>query len=439
MTIQTWPKDTFDAVSVIAKNCQCKIIGVDIEQVSLETKSGPLHPDGIVFEVTQGWLQIQILDEEEHDSAFTLQLPKSKVWVVNLSTWWSKAEINNLQLRTYARVVEGDLDLCDCRGKFSISCTKGKFHLERCSEQSVPDQPILNDLPPVIPPFPGSAEFRGPWHGERGEAWDWYNMSPEDWSEWGTHFGKEARTWALQFSQMFSPMTRADPNAGLQLHISKAEAEIKQITMYSCSIVLSKGVLKLEGGQIRDLAINGSHSNLECRSVLPSGLWNIKTNRGDIKIALPSDTQARIDAAARRGDIHANIPMVRVPRPGPESETTTRMVGTTGPSQADNAQLNLSTIHGNIEIELQKSPAVIYIPLSKQAEEKAPASSTPGEAVSPEVSSPAPVPAESSPEQSGQPGEQQAETKYDSQLAVLQSLSEGIISVAEAEVMLKTL
>jgi len=149
--------------------------------------------------------------------------------------------------------------------------------------------------------------------------------------------------------------------------------------------------------------------DIECESILPTGDWNLRANRGDVRLSLPSDTTARLDLTTRHGDIHSKTPLVRVTRQGPESWHGNRMVGSIG-AKTESAvhEIDVSTLSGDIEIQTQQTTSQYY---EKSENENPPAA--------PPVTKSVDV--------------------CDTPLAVLTALSEGKISVDEAERLLREL
>jgi hypothetical protein len=149
--------------------------------------------------------------------------------------------------------------------------------------------------------------------------------------------------------------------------------------------------------------------DIECESILPTGDWNLRAHRGDVRLSLPSDTTARLDLTTRHGDIHSKTPLVRVTRQGPESWHGNRMVGSIG-AKTESAvhEIDVSTLSGDIEIKTQSTTGPYY----EKSEAEKP-SSTPPITKSADV--------------------------YNTPLAVLTALSEGKISVDEAERLLREL
>jgi hypothetical protein len=430
---QTWALDAFDAVSILASSGQFTITGSDSDQVVLESEDGTFYLQDLFLQINQSWLQIRLPDEHHNASLLILRLPKRKAWVVDLSTWWGKIEVSHLDVRLQASLGEGDLAVIDCRGVLSLSCAKGKVTLDRFTELGVPERPPM-PVQTAAPNFGPGMDPKQP-----GDPWDWSDWGSREWTDWGLRFGEQARNWALQFSQMFGPVDRMNPNAGIYLHISKGDGDLRQISARSCSIFLSKGNLKLEGGQIHDLSLRAAHSNVDCKSILPVGSWGIKTNHGNVLLALPANTQSRIDAAARNGDIRSDAPLVRVPRPGPESGHAVRMVGNIGQSKGDTAQISLAVTHGNIKIELQKDrSSYSYAEPNIRPEAEVPPVDRKMEP-EPVTGLQEAAPLQVNPSPSDRPVQNSTPKAQDTQLAILQALSDGAISVDEAEQLLKNL
>ena len=469
---RAWPSDAFDALGIVALDGQVEIEGTDGEQVELEAEFDKRAARDLVLEPTGRWLQLHSW-EQHGEAQFTLRLPKKKAWVVDISAAQGEVKIDGIQARLRVMVGKGEIEIKDCRGIFNLASGKGEVEMEHCVEAEMPERPPLPQ--PQFqaahatepPPEPESSSMPGE-HGMAGEfrvhfgrgprmrhrmkpdiSWDWFGFDADDWSEWGAQFGEQARLWAQQFATHFVGTVEWLPEkAGVSVKIGKGDIKLQEIEAQSCAVKLASGNVDLDGGRIESLEVDVRHGDVECESVLPAGEWAIEVKNGNIQLALPSNTQARLDVATRHGDIDSQVPLVRVGRPGPESRYGGRMVGTIGQAEGNIAQVSLTALHGDIEIRLKQeksSFATKPIPSAPQPEAKAPdgnpppappAQTTVGSSTTAE---PTPAAAAMSHKPKDEIGAAQAAPAYDSQLAVLQALSEGKITVEEAGQLLQSM
>jgi hypothetical protein len=90
-----------------------------------------------------------------------------------------------------------------------------------------------------------------------------------------------------------------------------------------------------------------------------SGAFDIATGKGDIFVDVPVGVPIRVEALVNGGDVHSDIPLVSVGRPGPRG-TVQRFVGATGsPSVTDRLNVRLRTDRGDIRV---RSVAVVSTP-----------------------------------------------------------------------------
>ncbi|MDR3576719.1 MAG: DUF4097 family beta strand repeat-containing protein [Anaerolineaceae bacterium] len=429
---RTWPADAFDAISLWAPGIELVIKGTGEDEVRLESQFSGQVLREFKLEPVERWLQVHMWDEHVSQVPFTLYLPEKKSWVVDCSAAWGKVEISDIQARLQVTLQKGEIKLTNCRGIFAITSGDGYVEMKHCTEVDMPERPAN---PQSSPNFQTSTFDEG--DGKSRFFRNWRYWAAEDWADWGMEFSEKARAWGQQFGQFLDNMGWEPPHkAGISLHMSRGGVRFEDIQSDTCLIKVSKGNTVLERGLITELDIFLSHGNLDCKSVLPAGDWLIEASHGNIHLSLPADTQARLDVATRQGDIHSEIPLVRVARPGPEARFGGRMVGTIGPVEAISSQISLAASHGNIDIDLQqaKSPYPRK-PAQKQAAQKVeqPAAQSPNE-----------MPPQAEPESAQNLSVPEAEapvatapqSEADPRLAILQALHDGAISVDEAEQLL---
>jgi DUF4097 and DUF4098 domain-containing protein YvlB len=221
----------------------------------------------------------------------------------------------------------------------------------------------------------------------------------ESWAQWGGEFGE--KFLRRFFGQIPGTTT------GINIQTGKGDVNLEEINAKSCVIRAARGDARLKRGEVGSLDMKIIAGDIESESCLPTGDWNLRANRGDIKLSLPADTSARLDVTTRHGDIHSKTPLVRVTRQGPESWHGNRMVGSIGTKiEGKIPEIRLSTLSGDIEIKTQSTTGPYY----EKSEAEKPSST--------------PVAGESA-------------GLYDTSLSILTALSEGKISVDEAERLLR--
>jgi hypothetical protein len=433
-TEYTWPAEAFDAISILAHDGRFKIEGTEGDQVQLEGDWTPFPP-GLEPEPQGRWLRLQLW-QPPNGARFTLRLPKNKAWVVELSAARGRLEAKDIQARLQIMLQRGEIRVENCRGTFNLMSGQADVKFEHCTEVDMPEPPPQpeGEPEPQATPVEEGMGATGEFHFGREmphPPWDWLSWAEGDWAAWGMRVSQQAMAWAQQFSQISEQWGWRPQKAGLNLRIGKGNVHLEKIEAKACLVSLSKGDVKLEQGRIARLEANTAHGDVTCESIMPVGDWSIKTSHGNIRLSLPSEAQVRLDVATRRGDIRTEVPLIRVSRPGPEARRGGRMVGTLGQAGETADQISLATINGNIVIDVLqgKSPYA-----AKPAQEDAPF----------EATAPAPQPAAASSTSAETEGEKvasaagPAQPAYDSQLAILQALSEGHISVEEAEQLLRS-
>jgi hypothetical protein len=428
-TEYTWPAEAFDAISILARDGRFTIEGTEGDQVQLEGDWAPFPP-GLRPEPLGRWLRLQLW-QPSNGARFTLRLPKKKAWVVELSAARGRLEANDIQARLQVMLQKGEIRVENCRGIFNLVSGQANVKFERCIEADMPEPPPLpeGEPEPQTMPIEEGMAATGEFHFGRERphpAWDWLSWAEGDWAAWGMRMSQQAVAWAQQFGQIFEQWGWRPQTAGLNLRIGKGSVHMEKIEAQACMVSLSKGDVKLEQGRIARLDATTAHGDVKCESIMPVGDWSIKTSHGNIRLSLPSEAQARLDVATRHGDIRTQVPLIRVPRPGPEARRGGRMVGTLGQADETAAQIGLATINGNIVIDLLpgKSPYA-----GGPAQANAPVEAT---ASAPQPAAASSASAETEP-QKDDAAASPVQPSYDSQLAILQALSERHISVEEAE------
>jgi hypothetical protein len=420
-----WPADSCDGISIWTPGGDVSITGTDDEQIKLESDVEEQFPRPDVGQIAGRWLLIRLFGRRPDEGEFALHLPKDKKWVVQLSAARGDVSISDIQARLRVDLQRGDVQVENCQGIFTIAAGQGDIKLERCAEMEMPELPPQPDgsLDFRIPPFPEGTVNVGP-----GRHWRWDNA--EDWATWGMEVANQARNWGQQFRQIFGSVGWISQKDGVSLHVGHGDANLETVETSACAIRLGSGDTTIEDGWIASLQVKTGRGDIQCDSVMPAREWAIETAHGDINLSLPANAQARLDVATRHGSIHSDVPLVRVGRPGPEARYGGRMVGTMGKSDADTAEISLVAMHGDIQVDVESAPSPYT---GKQAFQYTPAQPAAAPAVGATVTESAAA------EQTAPAMEHAGTSEQSTEMAILQSLSEGKISAAEAEQLLRNL
>ncbi|MGB8648447.1 MAG: DUF4097 family beta strand repeat-containing protein [Anaerolineae bacterium] len=493
----SWPAESVDAIRITLLKGQVAIEGTDGNQIELEGEMDQRGGREVRLDPMGRWLPLSLWGRHG-ESNFTLRLPKSKAWVVDLYATQAEVEVSDIQARLSVRLGKGDVRVENCRGQFALMAGRGDVEIEGCTEADMPERPPVPEgmnaqfgpipptppIPPIppVPPIP-PMEANGPkvefGFGHRGRMHmrmdpkmrikmrmgrgddrpgaepegDWEDWNGEEWARWGEEIGERAAAWAEGFvSQVFSQFGGVIDKKGVSLQLGRGDVKIEDLTARECHIGMGGGDVELDGGCIDNLTIQSSHGDIEIDEVLPAGTWSVDLRHGDIELSLPSDTRARLDVATRHGDIQSDVPLVRVNRPGRESRHGGRMVGTSGPSEGAIAQISLTTVKGDIHItgpkgesgRRERAPESAWFtpppppPTSAPTTDASPVGGRATDApASPLASSPDASRAGDVP--AGRAADAPAGPRYNSQVEILKALAENKISVAEAEQLLKSI
>lgn len=420
-----WPSTAFDAINVAMHDGEITLEGTDADQVELEVDGLP-HSYDVTREPIGRWLQLVFWHTPAQK--VRLRLPKAKSWVLDLSAGHGQVKLTDVQARLQVVLGKGEIEVENCRGVFNLTVGNGQIKMKRCAETEMPKQsPLPQRESGVRTSLPDRAidprrEFRRRKIKPKS-PWDWDSQWDVDWAMGGIEIADQASAWAQRFAQSFNWLGWNAQQDGINVQMGNGDAHLEDIEADTCSIRFGKGDVRLDQGCIANLQVSTGHGDIECKTVLPAGEWGMKTTHGDIHLALPADTQAKFDVATRHGDIHSNVALVRVARPGPEARYGRRMVGTAGQPGANAAEIGLTVMKGNIHIVLQ-SVRSRYTPKSKTKESAAVHPPTEG---APRIN------------ETDKPKDETPQSTYETPLTVLQALSEGRITVDEAERLLQSL
>jgi hypothetical protein len=378
---QTWPMTSFDAVGIRANQGKFVIQGIDGDDVILEGDFAARYPRSSNFGPDGRWLKLYTT-WQHGDSQFTLQLPKSKIWTIDIFSGRTDAKIDNIQARLHMWTGKGEVQIENCRGTFSITSGNANVRMRHFTESATPE----------IPPLPREEHHISI---EEPESWgEW-----EEWAEWGGEFGEK-------FLRKFFGETGWS-NRGINIQVGKGDVNMEDINIKSCYIRTARGDARIKQGRIGAFDMKIISGDIGCESCLPAGDWLIRANRGDVRLSLPSDTAARLDLTTRHGEIISKTPLVRVTRQGPESWHGNRMVGSIGAkSDGKVPEIDVSTLTGDIEIKTESARSQYSNTSEKEQNMTTNTASQTG-------------------------------AIYDSELVILTALSDGKINVEEAERLLR--
>ncbi|MCC7163753.1 MAG: DUF4097 family beta strand repeat protein [Anaerolineae bacterium] len=458
MSEYSWNLDAFDAIRIVAANGEFEIIGADSSQVQVEGIERNRHSFGAEPKIVGRWLY---LNPFGGGSQWTIELPKSKAWTIEVACASGDVEIENVHARIGVQLGSGDVNLENCRGTFNVRAGSGDVTIENCVQSETPaappqptgeEQAEMRDLPPGvppmppipgIPPIPPSPPLDVNLRMGRRRAMhpdDWQDYGRE-WEEWGERFGEQVSHWAENMTRSFAfgfkLGSEEEPRGdGFHVRLGSGDVQLEEVDALVVSARVGSGDVQIEQGRIAELDVENSRGDIQIEGVLPANAWELVTRHGDVRLILPGDAFARVDAATRHGDIECEPPLVRVGRPGPESRHGGRMVGTIGAGQGEPADIHLESQHGDIQIEVERRPSRFQ----GQASEQAPgARRGASESPTPVVAERGPVGVTEAAEPRAAPKEPGTAQVYDSHLAILQALQAGEITVAEAEMLLRSL
>ena len=466
MSEYKWNADAFDAIRIVAANGEFEIVGEDTDEILLEGEENTRRNFGAEPTVVGRWLELHPFGG---GSEWTLTLPKSKAWVVDVSAASGEVAVQDIHARIHAQLGSGEIHLENCRGAFNLRSGSGDVELKNCTQADVPAAPEPSQtetrargVPPVppapgvppVPPIPPIGIKIKTGKGIRFENRDDWEEYGQQWEEWGERFAEQASRWADQFSREFGvvfkfqddPEMRAD---GIHVRLGSGDVQLEEIDAQLVTAHVGSGDVQIQDGRIAELTLQTSRGDIQIENVLPTVAWELVTRHGEIQLVLPGDAYARIDAATRHGEIECDAPLVRVGRPGPGARHGGRMVGTIGEGSGEPVDIHLESQHGDITIEVERRPsrfAGTPAPQTKKQERavarqesQVPISPVPTATPTANAIVPVTVTDLSEPEAALNAPKETRVQVYDSQFAILQALQAGEITVAEAEMLLRSL
>lgn len=410
---RTWPLEAFDAINIKAGECILNLQGTDDNLVTLEGDINEKRWQSFRLDEVGKWLKIFI--PHDNNSKLTLKLPAGKTWVTEIFAGKAEVEARYLCSRLQIMVGKGDIQISEHTGSLTIASGHTDLRLKHFVQVDVPEPPAMPQPEPPSEP-------------ENRTSWDWLHWDDTEWQRWGEGLGEKIGWWALDISRFFDRSNINMRNAGISIQTGKGNAEVTDAKAKNSLFKISNGNLKLQEIYVDDLESILSHGNFEGRSLVPAGNWVIKNSHGNISLSLACNVSARLDAATRNGNIHSEIPLVRVTRQGPETYYGGRMVGTIGSTSEENLpELHIVNNHGNIDIDshsperepVARPETAAHSPISEAQ-------------VKTEVQTPIPAGVAEKVGATEKPA-------VDTPKAILEALGQGKISVIEAEQLLKSM
>ena len=383
----TWPAESFDAIGIRARDVNINVKGIDGDEARLEVNGDKKRLSKLQVDLLGYWLWISA-PASSRDLRFTLLLPEKKVWLIDLYAHNTNFHAENTRARLNLILGKGEVQLKNCSGAFSLASGTAKVLLKCFSEEEVPEMPPLPD-----------SERKG-----RKSAGIYMSWGKDDWSQWGLEFSEKMLIGFLGQSG------GTGQHHGINVKIGKGDLQIEEIEATSFIVRSARSTVKMKEVCAANLDLKIIKGDIESRACTPGDDWKIRTHYGNITLSFSMDIDARLDATTRFGNIRSVTPLVRVTRQGPGSGHGGRMVGIIG-STPDKKQkipeIRVSTLRGDIIIEAKQ-------PASRFSEKPAPPESPP-------------------------PPPPSIVDSYQTNIAVLEALSEGRITVSEAEKILDSL
>lgn len=132
------------------------------------------------------------------------------------------------------------------------------------------------------------------------------------------------------------------------LRTGNGDVEASDLRGADLTIHTGHGDLTIEGS-LAGLEADSGHGAIALRAALLTGDFAVSAGHGDVEVELSDDADVRIEAVTGHGRVETSLPLVRVGRPGPAGEFAQRFVGSVG-SQNPPASLRVRTNRGRIRI-----------------------------------------------------------------------------------------
>jgi hypothetical protein len=391
-TERTWSVDTFDAVDIRTGGGQIIVKGTDDDEVRLEVEDPKNPRNTLAIRQSGRWLYLSPAAGKGKPTV-VLHLPRKKTWLLDLVTHQSNFQAENVNAWLHLMFARGDVAINDCRGALTIISGNTDVNVRNFVETAVPEKP----------PKPKELYLEKGVTSAKFPEW-----TIDDWAGWGLDIGGKV------LRKIFDTTENAGNKPGVSLKIARGDVKIQVMETLSCVVRSARGDVTIGDGRISGLDINVVRGDIHLNSCIPTGEWNVRTNRGDIKFVSVPGVAARLNVTTRVGDIHSSIPLVKVTRQG-SAWRGGRMVGTIGAAVGTKEKIpevRFSTLKGDIHIE-SGSEDTDYSARLLTVKKPSP----------PEP----PVPPKSSPN---------TRESYRTPMEVLEVLSQGRISIDEAEKLL---
>ena len=332
-----WPAESFDAIGVRARDVNITVRGTEGDEIRLECDGDEKHVTRLTVDHLGCWLWISTPTSGK-SIQLILMLPKQKTWPIDLYARNVNFRAEDIRARINLVFAKGEVQLSDCQGAINMASGNVDINLKHFIEEEVPEMPSLPDS-----------------ESKKRQKSPGINMpmtwGKEDWAQWGLDLSEK------MVKGFLGQKGGSGQQRGINIRAAKGDFQIEDTDAETCIIKVARSDAKLKTVRISKLDLNVIRGDIQIDSGIPGKEWKIKTQSGEIALTLPSDINARIDAATRHGDIQSVAPLIRVTRQGPEPWHGRRMVGIVGSvpeKKAKVPEICLSLLRGDIKIEIKK-------------------------------------------------------------------------------------
>ena len=154
---RTWPADAFDSIGIKAHQGKFIIQGTEGNEVKLDGDLAARYSRNLELGPVGRWLKIYT-SWQFGESQFTLQLPKSKIWTIDLFSGRAEVKVDNINARLHLWLGKGEAQIDNCRGAFSLTSGNADVRLKHFVETEAAEIP---PLPPA--PNPATGWNSGPY------------------------------------------------------------------------------------------------------------------------------------------------------------------------------------------------------------------------------------------------------------------------------------
>jgi hypothetical protein len=200
----------------------------------------------------------------------------------------------------------------------------------------------------------------------------------------------------------------------LSLSIGSGDVQVVACDCPSLSIKTGSGQVSVRESSVEETTVKAGSGDISSQAWLGLGRHEYATSSGDISVALPRGLPARIEVTTR-GDVESSIPLVVVGQRGPRSAFGRRLVGSVGEGSGRRAEVIVRSNQGDVRLGWLERPE-------------------------PVVARPAPPPPPEAAGDEAPPAQHETTaTPDDEARAILEALSQGQITVEEAQFLLDRL